>query len=80
MSNASLLRYNFRVLMFHNGWLLAIPLAVSQLTIFWTAATQRFAPAIAVSILARLAFMRALALARSVSGCTPSQSSCSAAA
>ncbi|GEM_PF-1958149 len=44
MLSRALLRYNFRVLMFHNWWLLVIPLAVSQLTVFWTLATQPFAP------------------------------------
>jgi hypothetical protein len=42
MFRTALIRYNFRVLMFHNWWLLVIPLAVSQLTVFWTASTQRF--------------------------------------
>jgi tetratricopeptide (TPR) repeat protein len=32
--------------MFHNWWLLVIPLAVSQITVFWTVATQQFAPAL----------------------------------
>ena len=44
MNSPTLLRYNFRVLMFHNWWLLVIPLAVSQLSIFWTILTQRFSP------------------------------------
>ena len=44
MLSRALLRYNFRVLMFHNWWLLVIPLAVSQLTVFWTIATQQFKP------------------------------------
>ena len=44
MFSNSLLRYNFRVLMFHNWWLLVIPLAVSQITVFWTVTTQQFEP------------------------------------
>ncbi|HLK61272.1 MAG TPA: hypothetical protein VKU00_32280 [Chthonomonadaceae bacterium] len=35
MSQSTLFRYNFRVLMFHNWLLLAFPVAVSQLTVFW---------------------------------------------
>lgn len=46
MSRTALIRYNFRVLMFHNWWLLVIPIAASQLTTFWTATTQRFRPEI----------------------------------
>lgn len=46
MLSRALLRYNFRVLMFHNWWLLVIPLAVSQLTVFWTIATQPFNPSL----------------------------------
>ena len=46
MFSSRLLRYNFRVLMFHNWWLLVIPLAVSQVTAFWTVTTQEFAPAL----------------------------------
>ena len=46
MLSRTLLRYNFRVLMFHNWWLLVIPLAVSQLTVFWTITTQPFTPAL----------------------------------
>ena len=42
MLKSPLLRYNFRILMFHNWWLLVIPLAASQLSVFWTLVTQRF--------------------------------------
>src|SRR5579862_1914211 len=42
MFRTALIRYNFRVLMFHSWWLLVIPLAASQLSVFWTAVTQRF--------------------------------------
>jgi tetratricopeptide (TPR) repeat protein len=42
MNSLSLLRYNFRVLMFGNWWLLVFPLAASQLTVFWNIITQRF--------------------------------------
>lgn len=41
MSRTALIRYNFRVLMFNNWWLLVIPIAASQLTVFWTATTQQ---------------------------------------
>jgi ABC-type transport system involved in multi-copper enzyme maturation permease subunit len=43
MFKSPLLRYNFRILMFHNWWLLVIPLAASQLSVFWTLVTQKFA-------------------------------------
>ena len=42
MLKSPLLRYNFRILMFHNWWLLVIPLAASQLSVFWTLVTQKF--------------------------------------
>src|SRR5579871_2621523 len=42
MNQTTLLRYNFRVLMFNNWWLLVFPLAISQLTVFWNVLTQRF--------------------------------------
>jgi hypothetical protein len=48
------MRYNFRVLMFHNWWLLVIPLAVSQLTVFWTATTQQFIPMLPANIVERV--------------------------
>src|SRR5262245_41574064 len=50
MFRNALLRYNFRVLMFHNWWLLVIPLAASQLTVFWTAVTQRFSDPLPANI------------------------------
>lgn len=50
MIDGALIRYNFRVLMHHNGWLLSIPLAASQLTVFWTATTQRFSPSLPSTI------------------------------
>jgi ABC-type transport system involved in multi-copper enzyme maturation permease subunit len=37
-----LLRYNFRVVMFGNWWLLVFPIAVSQLVVFWNLITLRF--------------------------------------
>jgi ABC-type transport system involved in multi-copper enzyme maturation permease subunit len=37
-----LLRYNFRVLMFRNWWLLVFPIAASQLVVFWNLITLRF--------------------------------------
>lgn len=46
MSAATLVRYNFRVLIFNNWWLLVFPIAASQLTVFWTLITQKFAPGI----------------------------------
>src|SRR5437763_372179 len=49
MLRSTLLRYNFRILMHHNWWLLVIPLAASQLSIFFTLVTQRFAPTLPVS-------------------------------
>ncbi|MGC8668821.1 MAG: tetratricopeptide repeat protein [Chthonomonadales bacterium] len=44
MNSAALIRYNFRVVMFRSWWLLVFPIAVSQLTVFWTLVTQRAAP------------------------------------
>lgn len=44
MNGAALVRYNFRVVMFRSWWLLVFPVAVSQLTVFWTLVTQRAAP------------------------------------
>jgi hypothetical protein len=37
-----LMRYNFRVLMLNNWWLLVFPVAVSILSVFWNVVTQRF--------------------------------------
>lgn len=37
-----LLRYNFRVLMYGNWWLLVFPIAASQLVVFWNLVTLRF--------------------------------------
>lgn len=45
---ASLARYNFRVMMFSNWWLLVIPVAASQLTVFWNIITQRYQPTLPV--------------------------------
>lgn len=50
MIRTSLLRYNFRVLMFNNWWLLVIPLAASQLTVFWVAITQEYFVSLPASI------------------------------
>lgn len=50
MNRTSLLRYNFRVLMFNNWALLVIPLAASQLTVFWVAITQRYTVSLPASI------------------------------
>jgi len=44
MNQTTLLRYNFRILMFHNWWLLVFPLAGSQLVVFWNILTQPFSP------------------------------------
>jgi len=38
--NTALLRYNLRVLVFNNWWLLVFPIAVSQATVFWTILTE----------------------------------------
>lgn len=50
MLSASLIRYNFRVLAFQNGWLLTIPLAASQLSVFWVGSTQRFQPSLPATV------------------------------
>lgn len=42
MSYITLLRYNFRIMMLNNRWLVAFPLAVSQLTVFWLIVTRQF--------------------------------------
>ena len=44
MNQTTLLRYNFRVLMLNNWLLLAFPIAVSQLTVFWLGITRKFSP------------------------------------
>jgi ABC-type transport system involved in multi-copper enzyme maturation permease subunit len=44
MNQTTLFRYNFRVLMLNNWWLLVFPLAVSQLTIYWNVLTQQYKP------------------------------------
>src|SRR5262245_55539559 len=44
MNQSTLFRYNFRVLMLNNWWLLVFPLAVSQLSVFWNVLIQRFSP------------------------------------
>ena len=42
MNQTTLFRYNFRVMMLNNWLLLAFPIAVSQLTVFWLVLTVRF--------------------------------------
>lgn len=42
MNQTTLFRYNFRVMMLNNWLLLAFPIAVSQLTVFWLILTRRF--------------------------------------
>jgi len=45
MSQTTLLRYNFRIMMLNNRWLVAFPIAVSQLTVFWLILTRpQFSP------------------------------------
>jgi hypothetical protein len=44
MSQITLLRYNFRVMMLNNRWLVAFPLVVSQLTVFWFLLTRQYSP------------------------------------
>lgn len=44
MNATTLFRYNFRVLMFSNWWLLVFPIAATQLTVFWNILTQPFSP------------------------------------
>ena len=44
MASSSLVRYNFRVVIFSNWWLLVFPLAGSQFTVFWNLTTQRPSP------------------------------------
>jgi tetratricopeptide (TPR) repeat protein len=44
MSQFSLLKYNFRIMMLNNGLLVAFPLAISQLTVFWIILTRRYSP------------------------------------
>ncbi len=46
MSTGALVRYNFRVLVFNNWWLVVFPLAASQLSVFWYIITQKFTPAL----------------------------------
>jgi hypothetical protein len=41
-----LVRYNLRIVLSNNWWLLVFPIAVSQLTVFWTIITRKFAPQI----------------------------------
>lgn len=45
-----LIRYNFRILAFQNGWLLAVVLAASQLSVFWVGTTQQFTPPLPASV------------------------------
>src|SRR5215472_16952814 len=42
MNQTTLFRYNFRVMMLHNWWLVVFPLMISQLTVFWNVLTRRF--------------------------------------
>ena len=42
MNQTTLFRYNFRVMMLNNWLLLAFPIAVSQLTVFWLILTRQF--------------------------------------
>jgi ABC-type transport system involved in multi-copper enzyme maturation permease subunit len=49
MNSRALLKYNFRVLMANNWWLLVFPLVVSQLTVFWNLITQKFSPSLPVT-------------------------------
>jgi ABC-type transport system involved in multi-copper enzyme maturation permease subunit len=42
MNQTTLLRYNFRVLMLNNWLLLAFPIAVSQLTVFWVGISRKY--------------------------------------
>ncbi|HSV72946.1 MAG TPA: tetratricopeptide repeat protein [Chthonomonadales bacterium] len=46
MGGVALFRYNFRVLMANNWWLPVLPVAASQLTVFWNIITQPFTPAL----------------------------------
>jgi ABC-type transport system involved in multi-copper enzyme maturation permease subunit len=43
-ARGGLLRYNFRVMIYNNWWLLVFPLAASQFAVFWSLITQRFQP------------------------------------
>ena len=42
MNLFQLIRYNFRILMLNNWWLLVFPIAVTQLSVFWNVVTQKF--------------------------------------
>ena len=42
MSQFTLLRYNFRIMMLNNRWLVAFPIVVSQLSVFWLLVTRQF--------------------------------------
>jgi tetratricopeptide (TPR) repeat protein len=42
MSQITLLKYNFRIMMLNNRWLVVFPLVVSQLTVYWLILTRRF--------------------------------------
>ena len=42
----ALIRYNLRVVVFNNWWLLVFPIAISQFTVFWSIITEKFAPAL----------------------------------
>src|SRR2546421_286669 len=46
MVSTALFRYNFRVLLFRNWWLLVFPIAASQFTVFWNIITHRTSSAV----------------------------------
>jgi pentatricopeptide repeat protein len=46
MNAGALFRYNFRVLVTNNWWLLVFPVAISQFALFWNVTTQKFTPAL----------------------------------
>jgi tetratricopeptide (TPR) repeat protein len=50
MFKGVLLKYNFRIIMHHNWWLLVIPLAASQLTVFFALVTQKFSEPLPASM------------------------------
>src|SRR2546430_13078898 len=45
-SSGALIRYNLRVVVFNNWWLLVFPIAISQFTVFWSIITEKFSPAL----------------------------------
>src|SRR5438874_1726917 len=53
----TLFKYNFKVLLFRNWWLLVFPIAASQFTVFWNIITQRtsaIVPAMTVELVSSL--------------------------